>query len=123
MARICVSSKRTYAENDVLAHKKLPSNTQGSYTSGKCQGNLIFFKVVELSMNSVMCQEKKKFCKNFISQPVEARIFGPNISFFLHSSNFWLQYCQKSLNLYWENIRKMSGNWVNPKCIHLFAVL
>ena len=37
---------------------------QGSYTSGKCQGNLIFFKVRELSGNSVMCQGKMKFCKN-----------------------------------------------------------
>ena len=69
-------------------------------------------------MNSVMCQEKKKFCKNFISQPVEARIFGPNISFFLHSSNFWLQYCQKSLNLCWENIGKISG-----KCQGIGSIL
>ena len=37
---------------------------QGLYTSGKCQGNLFFFKVRELSGNSVMCQEKMKFCKN-----------------------------------------------------------
>ena len=37
---------------------------QGSYMSGKCQGNLNFFKVRELSGNSVMCQGKMKFCKN-----------------------------------------------------------
>ena len=29
---------------------------QGSYMSGKCQGNLNIFKVRELSGNSVMCQ-------------------------------------------------------------------
>ena len=37
---------------------------QGSYMSGKCQENLNFFKVRELSGNSVMCQGKMKFCKN-----------------------------------------------------------
>ena len=37
---------------------------QGLYTSGKCQGNLIFFKVRELSGNSVMSKGKMKFCKN-----------------------------------------------------------
>ena len=31
---------------------------QGSYTSGKCQGNLYFFKVRELSGNFMLCQGK-----------------------------------------------------------------
>ena len=31
-------------------------NYQGSYTSGKCQGNLKIFKVRELSGNLMMCQ-------------------------------------------------------------------
>ena len=29
---------------------------QGSYASGKCQGNLNFFKVRELSGNFMVCQ-------------------------------------------------------------------
>ena len=29
---------------------------QGSYASGKCQGNLKFFKVRELSGNFIICQ-------------------------------------------------------------------
>ena len=29
---------------------------QGSYASGKCQGNLNFFKVRELSGNFMLCQ-------------------------------------------------------------------
>ena len=37
---------------------------QGSYTSGKYQGDLIFFKPKDLSGNSVMFQGKMKFCKN-----------------------------------------------------------
>ena len=36
---------------------------KGSYISGKCQANLIFFKVRELSGNSVMCGGKMKICK------------------------------------------------------------
>ena len=50
-----------------LCHAKTSSGIcQGSYMSGKCQGNLIliFFKVRELSGNSVMCQGKMKFFKN-----------------------------------------------------------
>ena len=31
---------------------------QGSYASGKCQGNLKFFKVRELSGNFMLCQGK-----------------------------------------------------------------
>ena len=31
---------------------------QGSYASGKCQGNFIFFKVRELSGNFMLCQGK-----------------------------------------------------------------
>ena len=31
---------------------------QGSYASGKCQGNLNFFKVRELSGNFMLCQGK-----------------------------------------------------------------
>ena len=57
---------------------------QGSYVSGKCQGNLNFFKVRELSGNSVMCQGKMKFCKNvremsgnFTFQSDEAGMFVP----------------------------------------------
>ena len=65
---------------------------QGSYVSGKCQGNLNFFNVRELSGNSVMCQGKMKFCKNvremsgnFTFQSDEAGMFGPNVSFLLNS--------------------------------------
>ena len=32
--------------------------TQGSYASGKCQGNLNFFKVRELSGYFMLCQGK-----------------------------------------------------------------
>ena len=60
--------------------------------SGKCQGNLNFFKVRELSGNSVMCQGKLKFGKNvremsgnFTFQPDGARMFGPDVSFLLNS--------------------------------------
>ena len=35
---------------------------QGSYASGKCQGNLKFFKVRELSGNFIICQGKLNFC-------------------------------------------------------------
>ena len=56
--------------------------------SGKCQGNLFFFKVRELSGNSVMCQGKMKVCKNvremsgnFTFRPDEARMFGALIYF------------------------------------------
>ena len=35
---------------------------QGSYASGKCQGNLNFFKVRELSGNFMLCQGKMNFC-------------------------------------------------------------
>ena len=31
---------------------------QGSYASGKCQGNFNFFKVRELSVNFMLCQGK-----------------------------------------------------------------
>ena len=55
-------------------------------------GKFIFFKMRELSGNSVMCQGKMKFCKivremsgNFTFQPDEARIFGPDIFFLLNS--------------------------------------
>ena len=37
-------------------------HTQGSYASGKCQGNLNFFKVRELSGNFIICQGKLNFC-------------------------------------------------------------
>ena len=60
--------------------------------SGKCHGNLNFFKVRELSGNSVMCQGKKKFSKNvsemsgnFTFQPDEAGMFGPDVFFLLNS--------------------------------------
>ena len=35
---------------------------QGSYASGKCQGNFKFFKVRELSGNFIICQGKLNFC-------------------------------------------------------------
>ena len=35
---------------------------QGSYASGKCQGNLNFFKVREMSGNFMLCQGKMNFC-------------------------------------------------------------
>ena len=61
---------------------------QGSYASRKCQGNLNFFKVRKLSVNSVWCPGKMKFCKkvremsgNFTVQPDEAGMFGPDVSF------------------------------------------
>ena len=37
---------------------------QGSYASGKCQGNLNFFKVRELSWNFMLCQGKMHVFKN-----------------------------------------------------------
>ena len=63
-------------------------HNQGSYTSGKCQGNLLFFKVRELSGNSVA-----KMSGNFTFQSDKARIFGPDVSFLLNASNFRFQYC------------------------------
>ena len=36
---------------------------------------------------------------NSTFQPGEARIFGPDVSCLLNSSNSWLQYCQGNLNL------------------------
>ena len=36
--------------------------SQGSYASGKCQGNLKFFKVSELSGNFIICQGKLNLC-------------------------------------------------------------
>ena len=57
--------------------------------SGKCQRNSDFFKVRELSGNSVMCWGKMKFCNNvmemsgnFTFQADEAGMFGPYVSFF-----------------------------------------
>ena len=38
--------------------------TQGSYASGKCQGNLNFFKVRELSGNFMWCQGKMNIFLN-----------------------------------------------------------
>ena len=35
---------------------------QGSYASGKCQGNLKFFKIRELSGNFIISQGKLNFC-------------------------------------------------------------
>ena len=79
---------------DVTVHKALNSplakivkvisfcTLQGSYMSKKCQG--IFFKLRELSGNSMLCQGKVKFCinlrdmsGNFTFQSNEARIFVP----------------------------------------------
>ena len=55
---------------------------------GKYQRNLFFFKVKELSGNSVICQGKMKCCKNvremsenFTFRPDEARMFGPRYIF------------------------------------------
>ena len=60
--------------------------------SGKRQGNLNFFKVRELSGNSVICQGKMKFCKNvremsgnFTFHTDEVGMFGPNVSSSLNS--------------------------------------
>ena len=36
---------------------------QGTYASGKCQGNLKIFKVRELSGNFIICQGKLNFAK------------------------------------------------------------
>ena len=65
-----------------------------------------------------MCRGKMKFCNNvrqmsgnFTLQLDEARIFGPDVSFLLNSSNFWLQYCLGNLNLCQGNVRKVSGNF------------
>ena len=38
------------------------NDVQGSYTSGKCQGNFDFFKVRELSGNFMLCQGKMNVC-------------------------------------------------------------
>ena len=46
-----------------LIRKSKPiSLFQGSYASGKCRGNLKFFKVRELSGNFIICQGKLNFC-------------------------------------------------------------
>ena len=37
-------------------HYTTAAPLQGSYASGKCQGNLNFFKVRELSGNFMLCQ-------------------------------------------------------------------
>ena len=37
---------------------EMNGQVQGSYASGKCQGNLNFFKVRELSGNFMLCQGK-----------------------------------------------------------------
>ena len=50
---------------DVVAHHeptRLDLHCQGPYASGKCQGNLKFFKVSELSGNFIICQGKLNFC-------------------------------------------------------------
>ena len=44
--------------------EKVIDLTQGSYASGKCQGNLNFFKVRELLGNFMLCQGKMNFCYN-----------------------------------------------------------
>ena len=38
------------------------TDDQGSYASGKCQGNLKFFKVRELSGKFIICQGKLNVC-------------------------------------------------------------
>ena len=65
---------------------------QGSYMSGKWEGIFFFFffKVRELSGNSVMSQEKMKFCKN-------VRKMSRNVAFQPDETSFWLQYCQGKL--------------------------
>ena len=47
-------------------HRKYRTNkaTQGSYASGKCQGNLNFFRVRELSGNFMFCHGKTNIFKN-----------------------------------------------------------
>ena len=55
-------------------------------------GKFKFFQGQELSGNSVMCQGKMVFCKNFREvsgsftyQPDEAGMFGPDVFFLLNS--------------------------------------
>ena len=45
-----------------IKRKRVDEYLQGSYASGKCQGNLKFFKVRELSGNFIICQGKLNFC-------------------------------------------------------------
>ena len=75
-----------------MQEKRLSLSSLCSYRVHACQGNLNFFKVRELSGNSVMCQGKIKFCKNvremsrnFTFQPDEGGMFGPDMSFLLNS--------------------------------------
>ena len=52
----------TAVVNEPSVFKPLKFYCLGSYVSGKCQGNLKFFKVRELSGNFIICQEKLNFC-------------------------------------------------------------
>ena len=92
---------------------------QDSYISGKCQGNLDFFKVRELSGNYVMGQGRMKFCKNikemsgnFTFQPDEAGMFG----IFLAKL---IKFSATILSGKFEFVSgKCQGILVSPKCMN-----
>ena len=55
--------------------------------SGKCQGNLNFFKGIVREFCDVSGKNEilQKMSGNFTFQPDEARMFGPGVSFLLNS--------------------------------------
>ena len=55
------SKKISIVIKNVIWSEKTLMHKQGSYASGKCQGNLKFFKVRELSGNFIICQGKLNF--------------------------------------------------------------
>ena len=56
LQRISIQSMSVFHQK--IGFHKLLNYFQGSYVSGKCQGNLNFFKVRELSGNFSVCQGK-----------------------------------------------------------------
>ena len=60
----------------IQAHNLSQILIQGSYASGKCQGNLNFFKVRELSGNFMLCQGKMNVLFNVREMSGNFKIFS-----------------------------------------------
>ena len=58
MAQTCIGPLKLVPAKGMSSYPGL----QGTYALGKCQGNLKFFKVRELSGNFIICQGKLNFC-------------------------------------------------------------
>ena len=69
-------------------HKYWLTAKTGFIQVRELSGNF-FFKVMELSGNSVMCRGENEFFSkmsgNLVAQPDESRIFGPDVFFLLNS--------------------------------------